>query len=76
MFMLQILFFNFWCVKIDEMVIVQCLRVDQQIFVVVVEILFCRVFYEGGFSDRIYVVFDDYRDEFIKNVEWENRGEG
>lgn len=58
------------------MVFVQCLKGDQKIFVVVVEIVFCKVFNEGGISDRIDVIFDDYREEFVKNVEQENRGEG
>ncbi|KAK3753762.1 hypothetical protein QZH41_016442, partial [Actinostola sp. cb2023] len=30
----------------------------------------------GATSDRVDVVFDDYRDESIKNAERENRGEG
>ena len=76
MSMLQIPFPNPRRVKIDEMAIVQRLRGDQQTFAVVAETLLCRVLNEGGPSDSIYVVFDDYRDESIKNAEWENRGEG
>ena len=39
-------------------------------------LLLGRVLNEGGSSDRIDVVFDDYREESIKNAERENRGEG
>lgn len=48
------------------MAIVQRLRGDQKTFAVVAETLLCRVLNEGGPSDKIYVVFDDYRDESIK----------
>ena len=31
---------------------------------------------EGISTERIDVIFDDYRDDSLKNVERENRGEG
>lgn len=49
---------------------------DQKTFAAVAETLLGRVLNEGGCSDRIDVVFDDYREESTKNAERENRGEG
>ena len=49
---------------------------DQKTFAAVAETLLGRVLNEGGSSDMIDVVFDDYREESIKNAERENRGEG
>ena len=61
---------------IDGMALVQRLKGDQKTFAAVAKTLLCRVLNEGGSSDRIDVVFDDYREESIKNAERENRGEG
>ena len=61
---------------IDGMALVQRLKGDQKTFAAVAETLLCRVLNEGGSSDRIDVVFDDYREKSIKNAERENRGEG
>ena len=61
---------------IDGMALVQRLKGDQKTFAAVAETLLDRVLNEGGSSDRIDVVFDDYREESIKNAERENRGEG
>ena len=61
---------------IDGMALVQRLKSDQKTFAAVAETLLGRVLNEGGSSDRIDVVFDDYREESIKNAERENRGEG
>lgn len=61
---------------IDGMALVQCLKGDKKTFAAVAETLLCRVLNEGGTSDRIDVVFDDYREESIKNAERENRGDG
>ena len=61
---------------IDEMALVHRLKGDQKTFAAFAETLLPRVLNEGGTSDRIDVVFDDYREEFIKNAQRENRGEG
>ena len=61
---------------IDGMALVQYLKGDKKTFAAVAETLLCRVLNEGGTSDRIDVVFDDYREESIKNAERENRGDG
>ena len=61
---------------IDGMALVQRLKGDQKTFAAVAEALLGRVLNEGGTSDRIDVVFDDYREESIKNAERINRGEG
>lgn len=58
------------------MALVQRLKGDQKTFAAVAETLLGRVLNEGGTSDRIDVVFDDYREESIKNAERVNRGEG
>ena len=61
---------------IDGMALVQRLKGDQKTFAAVAGTLLGRVLNEGGSSDRIDVVFDDYREESIKNAERENRSEG
>ncbi|KAL9977295.1 hypothetical protein ACROYT_G014685 [Oculina patagonica] len=61
---------------IDGMALVQSLKGDQKAFAAVAETLLGRVLNEGGTSDRIDVVFDDYREEPIKNAERVNIGEG
>ena len=58
------------------MALVQCLKGDQKTFAAVAETVLHKVLNEGGTSDRIDVIFDDYREESIKNAEQENRGEG
>ena len=58
---------------IDGMALVQRLKGDQKTFAAVAETLLGRVLNEGGSSDRIDVVFDDYREESIKNAERENK---
>ena len=58
------------------MALVQLLKGDQKTFAVLAENLLCRVLDEGGSSDRIDVVFDNYREESVKNAEREKRGEG
>jgi len=61
---------------INGMALVQRLKDDQKSFAAIAETLLCMVLNEGATSDRVDVVFDDYRDESIKNAERENRGEG
>ena len=46
---------------IDGMALVQRLKGDQKTFAAVAKTLLSRVLNEGGSSDRIDVVFDDYR---------------
>ena len=58
------------------MALVQCLKGDQKTFAAVAETVLRKVLNEGGTSDRIDVIFDDYREESAKNAEQENRGEG
>ena len=58
------------------MALVQRLKGDQKTFAAVAETLLGQVLNEGGSSDRIDVVFDDFREESITNAERENRGEG
>lgn len=58
------------------MALVQRLKGDMKTFAAVAETLLCRVLHEGGSSDRINVVFDDYREESIKNAAREKTYEG
>ena len=55
---------------------VQCLKGDQKTFSAVAETVLRKVPNEGGTSDRIDVIFDDYREESVQNAEQEKRGEG
>ena len=61
---------------IDDMVLVQRLKGSQKTFAEIAESLLSMALNEGTSSDRIDVVFDDYRDESIKSAERGNRGEG
>ena len=61
---------------IDGMALVQRLKGDKKTFAEIAESLFSMALNEGTSSDRIDIVFDDYRDDPIKNAERENRGEG
>ena len=61
---------------IGGMALVQCLKGDQKTFAAVPETVLRKVLNEGGTSDRVDVIFDDYREESVKNAEQENRGEG
>ena len=61
---------------IDCMALVQRLKGGQKTFAEIAESLLSMALNEGTSSDRIDVIFDDYRDDSIKSVERENRGEG
>ena len=61
---------------IGGMALVQCLKGDRKTFAAVPETVLRKVLNEGGTSDRVDVIFDDYREESVKNAEQENRGEG
>ena len=61
---------------IDGMALVQRLKGGQKTFAEIAESLLSMALNEGTSSDRIDVIFDDYRDDSIKSVERENRGEG
>jgi hypothetical protein len=65
---------------IDGIALVQHLKGDQKTFAAVAETRICTILNEGATSDRIDVVFDDYREKSIKNErenrERENRSEG
>ena len=58
------------------MAYVHRLKGGQKTFAEIAESLFSMALNEGTSSDRIDVVFDDYRDDSIKSTERENRGEG
>ncbi|XP_035662311.1 uncharacterized protein LOC118406391 [Branchiostoma floridae] len=59
---------------IDGMALVQRLKGDHMSFAAIAENLFQRVLNEGSTSQRVDVVFDDYRETSIKNAERECRG--
>ena len=48
----------------------------QKTFAEIAESLLSMALNEGTSSDRIDVVFDDYRDDSSRSAERENRGEG
>lgn len=50
------------------MALVQCLKGDQKTFAAVAETVLRKVLNEGGTSDRIDVIFDDYREESVKKT--------
>ena len=58
------------------MALVQRLKGAQKTFAEIAEFLLSMAFNEGTLSDRIDVLFDDYRDDSIKNAERESGGEG
>lgn len=58
---------------IDGMALVQRLKGDQNTFAAVAETLLSMVLNEGVSSSRIDVVFDDYREQSIKNAERDQR---
>ena len=58
------------------MALVQRLKGGQKTFAEIAESLFSMALHEGPSSDRIDVIFDDYRDDSAKSAEQENRGEG
>ena len=58
------------------MALVQCLKGGQKTFAKIDESLLSMALNKGTSSDKIDVVFDDYRDDSIKSAERENRGEG
>lgn len=55
---------------------VQRLKGDKKTFAALAETPLCRVLNEGETSDRIDVVFDNYREESIKNAERVTRDDG
>ena len=59
---------------IDGMAMVQRLKGDQKTFKETTEMLLAMALREGGSSTRIDVVFDNYREISIKNLEREKRG--
>ena len=61
---------------IDGMALVQRLKGDQKTLAEIAESLLSMALNEGTSSDRIDVVFSDYRDDSVKSAERENRGEG
>ena len=61
---------------IDGMALVQRLKGGQKTFAEIAESLLSMALNEGTSSDRIDVIFDDYKDDSIKSAERENRGEG
>lgn len=61
---------------IDGMALVQRLKGDHKTFSAVTEALLSAVLNEGASSERIDVVFNNYRKLSIKIVEREQRGQG
>ena len=61
---------------IDGMDLIQRLKGGQKAFAEIAECLLSMALNKGTWSDRIDVVFDDYRDDSIRSAERENRGEG
>lgn len=59
---------------IDGMAIVQRLKGDQKTFKIITQMLLAMALREGGSSTRIDVVFDNYREISIKNLEREKGG--
>ena len=59
---------------IDGIAMVQRLKGDQKTFKEITEMLLAMALREGGSSTRIDVVFDNYREISIKNLEREKRG--
>ena len=56
------------------MAMVQRLKRDQKTYKEITEMLLAMALREGGSSTRIDVVFDNYREISIKNLEREKRG--
>ena len=59
---------------IDGMAMVQRLKGDQRTFKEIAQMLLVMALREGGSNTRIDVVFDNYREISIKNLEREKRG--
>ena len=59
---------------IDAMALVQRLKGDHKTFAEVAESLLCLVLHKGSNSKRIYVLFDVYKENSIKNAERDKRG--
>ena len=59
---------------IDAMALVQRLKGDHKTFAKVAESFLCLVRHEGSNSKRMVVIFDVYKENFIKNAEREKRG--
>ena len=61
---------------IDGMALVQRLKGAQKTFAEIAEFLLSMALNKGTLSDTIDVLFDDNRDDSIKNAERESGGEG
>ena len=59
---------------IDAMAFVQRLKGYHKAFAEVALSLLCLVLHEGSISERIDVILDVYKENFIKNAEREKRG--
>ena len=58
---------------IDDMILVQKMKGNEQIFAQLAESALTHILHEGVGSHRIDVVFDAYREDSIKNAERSNK---